>query len=151
MTRGRILGIDFGARRIGLAISDPSGTIARPLTTLSVGGRADAVLRVAAEATRLASEQDGLHTIVVGLPLSLDGAPTDETAAVSAFVDKLRARLAIPIVTEDERLTSFEADVRLAEEEPDWRRRKEQLDAEAAAIILQDYLDRPTKTANGES
>ncbi len=148
---GRILGVDFGSRRVGLAISDASGTVARPLTILKVGGRADAVVRVAAEATRLAAEDDGLRAIVVGLPLSLEGAPTDQTAAVSTFVDKLRARLPIPIVTEDERLTSVEAEARLAEREPDWRVRKELLDAEAAAIILQDYLDRPVKTANGES
>lgn len=146
-----MLGVDFGTRRVGLAISDPSGTVARPLSILKVGGRSDAVLRVAAEATRLAEEDDGLHTIVVGLPLSLDGAPTDQTAVVSTFVDALRARLGMPVVTEDERLTSAEAEARLAERESDWRRRKEQLDAEAAAIILQDYLDRPVKTPNGES
>ncbi len=88
---------------------------------------------------------------MVGLPLSLEGAPTDQTVAVSNFVEALRARVAVPIVTEDERLTSVEAEERLAEQEPDWRRRKEVLDAEAAAIILQDYLDRPVKTSNGES
>jgi putative pre-16S rRNA nuclease len=148
---GRVLGVDFGARRVGLAISDPSGTVARPLTSLKVGGRSDAVLRVAAEATRLAAEDDGLRTIVVGLPLSLEGAPTGQTATVSGFVDALRSRLTIPIVTEDERLTSVEAEARLAEHEPDWRRRKALVDAEAAAIILQDYLDRPVKTAHGES
>jgi len=150
-SRGRILGVDFGGRRIGLAISDPSGTIARPLTMLKVGGQSDAVLRVAEAATRLAAEDDGLRAIVVGLPLSLEGAPTDQTAAVSVFVAALRDRLPMPIVTEDERLTSVEAESRLAERETDWRKRKAQIDAEAAAIILQDYLDRPVKTANGES
>jgi putative Holliday junction resolvase len=150
-SRGRILGVDFGGRRIGLAISDASGTIARPLTMLKVGGRSDAVLRVAEAATRLAAEDDGLRAIVVGLPLSLEGAPTDQTAAVSVFVAALRDRLPMPIVTEDERLTSVEAESRLAERETDWRKRKAQIDAEAAAIILQDYLDRPVKTANGES
>jgi putative pre-16S rRNA nuclease len=151
MDMRRVLGVDFGERRVGLAISDPTATIARPLSTLKVGGRSDAVLRVAAEIARLSSEDDGLHTVVVGLPLSLDGSPTDQTTAVTRFVEALRTRVGVPIVTEDERLTSVEAEERLAELEPDWRRRKEVLDAEAAAVILQDYLDRPVKTANGES
>jgi putative Holliday junction resolvase len=151
MATGRILGIDVGGRRVGLAISDPSGTIARPLSTLKVGGPVDAVVRVAGEVARLASEADGLQTVVVGLPLSLEGGPTDQTAVVTKFIEALRDRVDIPIVTEDERLTSVEAEQRLAEHEPDWQRRKETLDAEAAAIILQDYLDRPVKTAYGES
>ena len=77
----RVLGIDVGRRRVGLAISDPSGTLARPLTTLTVTSAADAVDRVAAEVTRLASEDDGLAAIVVGVPARLDGSPTDETPA----------------------------------------------------------------------
>jgi putative Holliday junction resolvase len=146
-----VLGVDVGARRVGLAISDPTGSVARPLSTLRVGGRADAVLQVAAEVARLSAEDDGLRAVVVGLPLSLEGAPTDQTVAVANFVEALRSRVSVPIVTEDERLTSVEAEERLAASEPDWRRRKEQLDAEAAAIILQDYLNRPIKTPNGES
>lgn len=137
----RVLGIDVGRRRVGLAISDPSGTLARPLTTLTVTSAADAVDRVAAEATRLSSEEDGLVAIVVGVPARLDGSPTDETRAVAAFMIALTARVSVPVVGGDERLTSREAENRLAAWEPDWRRRKKKLDAAAAAIILQDYLD----------
>ena len=138
----RVLGIDVGRRRVGLAISDPSGTLARPLTTLTVSSAADAVDRVAAEATRLSAEEDGLEAIVVGVPAKLDGSPTDETRGVAVFMDALAARVPVPVVGGDERLTSREAESRLAVRERDWRRRKKKLDAAAAAIILQDYLDR---------
>ena len=103
---------------------------------------ADAVDRVAAEVTRLSSEEDGLAAIVVGVPARLDGTPTDETAGVAEFMAGLIARVSMPVVGGDERLTSHEAESRLAVAERDWRRRKKKLDAAAAAIILQDYLDR---------
>ena len=137
-----MLGIDVGARRIGLAISDPSRTLARPLTTLAVANPSDAIDRVVDLVGRLRAEDDGLDTIVVGLPSRLDGTPTDATAAVVAFIDALKTRTMMPVATEGERLTSHEADQRLAATERDWRKRKRALDAAAAAIILQDFLDR---------
>ena len=137
----RVLGIDVGRRRVGLAISDPTGTLARPLTTLTVTSPADAVDRVAAEVTRLVSEDDGLGAIVVGLPARLDGSPNSETPGVAEFMASLRARVPVPIESGDERLTSVEAESRLAVGERDWRQRKKKLDAAAAAVILQDYLD----------
>src|SRR5262245_13687669 len=138
----RVLGVDVGARRVGLAISDATRTLARPLATITVAGDADAIDRVAAQIATLSAEDDGLAAIVVGLPAHLDGTPSDATARVRAFVASLRARTALPIATEDERLSSREAESRLALREKDWRRRKDKLDAAAAAIILQDYLDR---------
>lgn len=138
----RILGVDVGARRVGLAVSDATGTLARPLTTLHVTDDREAVERVAATIGSLAAEDDGLSAIVVGLPAHLDGTPSDGTARVRAFVAALRTRTALPIATEDERLSSREAESRLARREKDWRKRKAKLDAAAAAIILQDYLDR---------
>ena len=137
----RVLALDVGRRRVGLAISDRSRTLARPLTTLLVG-REEAVALVAREIERLSSEDDGLGEIVVGMPVHLDGTPSEETAFVTAFVAELRTRTSIPIALEDERLTSREAESRLALGERDWRKRKERLDAAAAAVILQDYLDR---------
>jgi putative Holliday junction resolvase len=137
----RFLGVDVGRRRIGLAISDPSGTLARPLTTLTLDGD-DGVGRVAREIVRLVAEEDGLATVVVGLPARLDGSPTTESTRVRAFIQELQRRTTIPIVSEDERLTSVEAESRLALRERDWKKRKERIDAAAAAIILQDYLDR---------
>jgi putative Holliday junction resolvase len=137
----RVLGIDIGRRRVGLAISDPSGTLARPLATLTVSGREDAVHRVAAEVARLSSEDDGIGAIVVGMPTRLDGTPTEETKMAREFIAALASQVSVPVVSGDERLTSREAESRLAERERDWRRRKKKLDAAAAAIVLQDYLD----------
>ena len=137
-----MLAIDVGGRRIGLAISDPSRTLARPLSTLTVSSAAEGVTRVADEIARLERDDDGLESIVVGLPVRLDGSASDETARVAAFVDALKTHTNVPIVTADERLTSREAESRLAVQERDWRQRKKKLDAAAAAIILQEYLDR---------
>ena len=138
----RVLGVDVGARRVGLAISDATRTLARPLETIAVASDRDAVDRIAARITALASEDDGVETVVVGLPRRLDGTPTDATPRVAAFVAALRARITVPIVTEDERLTSVEAEHRLAARDRDWKTRKQKIDAVAAAIFLQDYLDR---------
>jgi|SRR5438093_9215637 len=140
--RGRVLGVDVGDRRVGLAISDASRTLARPLTTVEVADAADTVDRIAKTIATLAADEDGLSAIVVGLPARLDGSATSATPRVQAFIDALRTRTTVPIVTEDERLTSREAESRLAVNERDWRKRKEKLDAAAAAVILQDYLDR---------
>jgi putative Holliday junction resolvase len=137
----RVLAVDVGERRIGLAISDVSRTLARPLLTLTVRNAADGVDQVAAEIARLTSEDDGLSTVVVGLPVRLDGSPNAQTPRVAAFVDALKARTPIPILTADERLTSREAESLLAERTRDWRQRKARLDAVAAAVILQDYLE----------
>jgi putative Holliday junction resolvase len=141
VTRGRVLGIDVGERRVGLAISDVTATLARPLTTLTVAGPRDAVDRVKHEVDRLAAEDDGLAAIVVGVPSRLDGSPGDQTKRVLSFIGALTGCTELPIVRIDERLTSREAESRLAMRERDWRRRKERLDAAAAAVMLQDYLD----------
>jgi putative holliday junction resolvase len=139
---GRVLGVDVGARRVGLAISDTSRTLARPLSTIEVTDAAETIDRIVKTIDELVTDEDGLDTIVVGLPARLDGSATGATPRVQAFVDALRARTPLRIVTEDERLTSREAESRLALNERDWRKRKQKLDAAAAAIILQDYLDR---------
>ena len=94
----RVLGIDVGRRRIGLAISDRSRTLARPLTTLEVSA-ATAVDTVAREIERISAEEDGLGEIVVGLPVRLDGSANDETPRVAAFVEALRVRTALPVRT----------------------------------------------------
>lgn len=136
----RVLAIDVGQRRVGLAISDPTRTLARPLATLTVNPD-DAIDRVAHEIAQLAAEDDGLSEIVVGMPVRLDGSPGEQTEHVTRFVAALQSRTPIPIRVADERLTSREAESRLAVTERDWRRRKRALDAAAAAIFLQEYLD----------
>ncbi len=141
----RILAIDVGERRVGLAVSDRTQTLARPLTTLVVADPADAVAQTAAQIAILSAEEDGLQTVVVGMPVRLDGSADEQTSRVAAFLEALRARTTLPIVTAEERLTSRDAESRLAVRERDWRRRKAKLDAAAAAVILQDYLDRAAK------
>jgi putative Holliday junction resolvase len=139
---GRVAGLDVGERRIGVAVSDATGTLARPLGVLQTSGLdGDAVDRAVAELGRLSAEDDGLESLVVGLPRRLDGSPSEMTPRVEAFAEALRTRTALPVALQDERLTSREAESRLALREKDWRVRKKQLDAAAAAIILQDYLD----------
>ena len=136
------MGIDVGTRRIGLAISDRTRTLARPLTTLEIGNADEGVRRVAEHVRSLAAEDDSLTTIVVGLPTRLDGTPNDQTARVHEFIASLKQLTGIPIVAADERLSSVEAESRLAGRVKDWRERKKKLDAAAAAVILQDFLDK---------
>jgi putative Holliday junction resolvase len=102
---------------------------------------ATALARVEGEIARLRDEDDGVATLVVGLPRRLDGRPTEMTTAVEAFAHRLAEKCALPLVLQDERLSSHEADSRLATREKDWRVRKRKLDAASAAVILQDYLD----------
>ncbi len=135
------MGIDVGQRRIGLAISDVTRTLARPLMTIEVTNAEDGVRRVLSEITKLAGEDDSLSTIVVGLPVRLDGSPNDQTPRVAKFVAALKQQTGIAVVTADERLTSVEAESRLAGHMKDWRERKKRLDAAAAAVLLQDFLD----------
>jgi putative Holliday junction resolvase len=138
----RIVGLDVGERRIGVAISDATCTLARPVGVLRPAGlERDAVSLAAAEIARLAAEDDGVGSLVVGLPRHLDGTPSEMTARVEAFAARLGADTSLAVVLQDERLSSREAESRLALREKDWRVRKARLDAAAAAIILQDYLD----------
>jgi putative Holliday junction resolvase len=136
------MGIDHGERRIGVAISDESKTLARPLTVLRPGSSGEAVDQVVKLIEQTAAGDGSLDLIVVGLPKRLDGTPHEGTARVSEFVRALARRTSIAITTEDERLSSREAESRLALVRKDWRARKALLDAASAAVILQDYLDR---------
>jgi putative holliday junction resolvase len=151
---GRIVALDVGEQRIGVAISDASATLARPLTVLHAPGLGRAALAaVIAELTGLAAEPDGVAALVVGLPRRLDGSPGSMTARVEQFAARLRRRVPWDIALQDERLSSHEAETRLAERTRDWRTRKARLDAAAAAVILQDYLDarRPNDAGGADS
>lgn len=139
----RVIAVDFGTRRIGLAVSDSTGTLARPLAVIA--GSTDPVrasLAVLAAIESFERTDERIDTIVVGRPLRLDGRPTDTTAQADALAADLGRRAGRQVVLQDERLTSHEADALLAEHETDWRARKRKLDAAAAAVMLQEYLDR---------
>jgi putative Holliday junction resolvase len=136
------VGLDVGERRIGIAVSDATGTLARPLGVLRPSGLdVDAVDVVTTEIARLAAEEDGLGAIVVGLPRRLDGTATHLTSRVEQFARQLAIKTALPVTLQHERLSSREAECRLALNDKNWRSRKARLDAAAAAVILQEYLD----------
>ena len=139
----RALAIDYGERRIGLALSDATGLLASPWKQMPNDANVGAAARrLAGEVTRLQAEDDGLAAIVIGLPRRLNGEANEHTGRVQAFARQLAQETAVPISLQDERLTSHEADEILAQRERDWRKRKEHVDAMAAALILQDFLDR---------
>jgi putative Holliday junction resolvase len=139
----RVLGIDYGARRFGLALSDATGTLATPWRLIErPASETDALRLIAETVARLAGEDDGLEAVIVGWPRRLDGRPTDQTPIVERFARALETRVPVPVRLQDERLSSHEAELRLSERgDRDWRARKKKLDAAAAAVILQDYLD----------
>jgi len=143
----RVLGVDYGAKRVGLALSDHSASLARPWRTIAAGptpraSAANVARAIAAAASDDFSDADGIASIVVGLPRRLNGEDSPQTQPAREFAAALADLSGLPVALQDERLSSREAESRLAIKEKDWRRRKEKLDAAAAAVILQDYLDR---------
>ncbi len=137
----RVVALDPGMRRTGAALSDPSGLIATPARVI----RGTSLRTQWAELTTwlraLIEDEDGLEAIVVGVPKHLDGTPTDMTAQAEALAARLERATGVRVVMRDERLTSVAAEQLLATRERDWRKRKEKLDAAAAAVLLQEYLD----------
>ncbi len=133
----RWLGVDYGLRRIGIALGDPGERIASPATTLpgtgSDSGNADLILRWAAE-----HEVDG---IVLGLPLNMDGTDSDQTRLCRSLANELRRRTQRPVELWDERLSTFQAECLLGEAGVRAARRKGRRDALAAQVILQAFLD----------
>ncbi len=142
MHEGVILAFDFGTRRIGVAIGEMMLGSARPLTTIAVEANA---ARFAAIGKLIDDWRPS--RLVVGLPLALDGSEHEMSARCRRFAGQLESRYRLPVELVDERLTSVAAEERLKERGLDWQTRKGTLDAEAAAVILQDYFDRHGHTA----
>ncbi len=135
----RVLGVDLGSRRIGLAISDPTGTIASPLGVIERGATPAADYREIVARAREA----GAERIVVGLPLSLSGREGPAARAARAEVAELSAEAGekLPVEVHDERLTTVTAERALAATRRSRRGRRESIDAAAAAVILQSWLE----------
>ena len=131
----RVLGVDYGTKNIGVAVSDELGLGARGVTTLRRLTDADAVARLAELAAELAAE-----AVVVGVPLGADGGEGDAARRVLKFVDRLKAAVAVPVHTVGERLTSFEAEERMRELGMRAEERKRRVDEVAAAIIVEEFL-----------
>jgi putative Holliday junction resolvase len=132
---GRVLGLDLGDARIGVAISDDRRRLAVPLGTVRTGAPAD-VQAVA----RLVREH-GVSLVVVGHPLLLSGRAGDRAHLAERFAEALRTVLDVPVVLHDERLSSAEADRALREAGRSGRERRREVDRSAAAVILQSWLD----------
>jgi len=132
----RILALDLGERRVGVALSDPDGIMAQPLVQLEPRGRRELVAAVA----RLVVEH-GAGRVVAGIPLLPDGTRGEQARRAEAVVKALREALKAPVVEWDERFSTQEAEQALREAGLKPRRRRERLDKAAAAVILQAYLD----------
>jgi putative holliday junction resolvase len=132
----RVLALDHGTRRIGVAISDELGMIARPLEFIAAEPFADFLNRL----RHLVASND-VELIVVGMPRNMDGSYGPAALKVREFVGVLRTALTIAIELWDERLTSVQANQVLSQAAVRGVKRKEKVDAIAAAILLQSYLD----------
>ena len=133
----RVLGLDVGDRRIGVAVSDSLGITAQRLTVVE---RGETLSRdVDAVATLAASH--GAEAVVVGLPLTMRGEIGEQAKKVMAFVEALRQRVACPVETVDERLTTVQGQRALLETDASRAKRKQRIDQVAAQLILQSYLD----------
>ena len=138
----RILALDLGERRIGVAVSDALGCLARPLKVLRRKSHDIDTAAIEELVRELQAEQ-----LVVGYPRSLSGSVGPQAERVQRYVDRLRERLQVPVILWDERLSTAHAE-RLVREAGK-RVRRESIDAAAAAVILQSYLDAPP-TARGQ-
>ena len=132
----RILALDHGTRRIGVAVSDETKTIAQPLEYIPAEPFADFLDRL----KQLLTEKQ-VELILIGMPRNMDGSYGPATQKVKAFIDAIKPEVAVPIKTWDERLTSTMANRALIQGNVRRDQRKEKVDMMAAAILLQSYLD----------
>lgn len=140
--RGSVLAFDFGLKRIGIAIGDWENRLAHPLETLSGEDNDARFGRIGA----LIQEWRAVQ-LVCGLPFSMDGTEHDMTRRARRFANQLNGRFSLPVALVDERLTSFDADLRLREAGVKGSARKGLDDAVAAQQILQDYFDHAYATS----
>ena len=134
--RGRVLALDFGSRRIGVAVSDPLGITAQQLPAIRREGDRKDIEAIA----RTAGEY-GVETVVIGLPMHSDGSEGTQAARARAFGEKVRERLGMPVVPWDERMTTAQAERYLIDAGVRREKRKEVRDSLAAALLLQSALD----------
>ena len=142
------MALDYGERGVGVAISDELQLIARPLTTIRREKKRYAQV---IERIRELVHENEVATLVVGLPLNMDGSRGAAVERVESFISDLRRGVSIPIVTVDERLTSREADRILREMGVGLRERRARSDEYAASVILQDYIDEQRRTPLSET
>ena len=134
---GRFLAIDFGEKRVGLALSDPTKIIAKPFKSISYNNQDDLLNKIS-----LIIEQKNVEKIILGLPIGLKGQKTAQTNRVIEFYNLIKDKNDIQIVMEDERLSSISAKKSLVLQNIKTGHNKALIDETAAAIFLQLYLDR---------
>jgi len=132
---GRVLGLDLGQARIGVAISDEKGRLAVPFGSVHTGAPQDV------KAIAKIVDEQGVSTVVVGWPLTLKGERGTSAAHAERFAEALRGFLKVPVELQDERLSTVEADRALRATGAGARARRRNVDASAAAVILQSWLD----------
>ncbi|HXA76586.1 MAG TPA: Holliday junction resolvase RuvX [Candidatus Acidoferrales bacterium] len=140
----RVLAVDYGRRRIGLAVSDELGLTARPLAILVRVNRQNDLRRL-----REACRTHGVTHIIVGHPLHMTGEAGEMANEAARFAARLEKEIGIGVELVDERLTTWEAEQALAETKLSARRRRKSLDDVAAAVLLRDYLERTRGLAHG--
>jgi putative Holliday junction resolvase len=133
---GRVLGVDFGTVRLGLALSDPAGVTAQPLEVISVND-SEAIVGVVAQRVRELEVEE----VVVGIPVRLDGTHGPAAVAAEAFAQDLEAETGLPVRRWDERLSTREAERAMSESGGGARRRRGSVDKVAAALVLRAYLE----------
>ena len=141
----RILAVDWGERRIGLAVSDPLGILATGLPTLEIRGEAEAVARVADTIRTV-----GAESVVVGLPLTLSGGRGSSAIAAERFARLIEEASGVPVALYDERLTSALAERRMRETGAHTRGRKGKVDQGAAVALLEGWLARLKNERRGD-
>ena len=133
----RIMALDVGDKKIGVAISDSMLLTAQGKPTLQRTTLAADIDRL-----RCLIEENEVHQIIIGEPVHMDGRPSPQSRKTAKFARKLEQASKIPVILWDERLTSFAAEQHLEEMGLNWRKRREHVDKIAAMLILQSYLDR---------
>lgn len=129
----RVIGLDYGTKRVGVAVSDQTRTIASPYSVVDTGGAFDVIESLVAE--------EEAELVVVGLPVGLSGNESSSTVGARRFAEQLSARLSVPVELADERFTSKVAESVLIEAGMTRERRRQIRDKLAATVMLQSYLD----------
>ena len=146
---GRLLGLDYGSKTVGVAAADALGLTVQPVETV-IRKEENKLRRTCARIEEIIKERE-ITGIVVGLPLHMDGEESDSSAKAQAFGEMLRRRTGLPVYYQDERLTTVEADGILTDTGVPKGERKQFIDAVAASLILEDYLSRKAREeASGE-
>ncbi|HCM15839.1 MAG: Holliday junction resolvase RuvX [Candidatus Cloacimonadales bacterium] len=133
---GRIMAIDYGSKRIGIAFSDPLRMFAKAHSVI-----ANADLNILVPRLKQLAKQQDARLIVLGMPYAIDGSDTPKTLETKAFMKNLQELLDIPVISFDERYSSAEAEAELKKIGKSWQEARKMVDAMAAAMILKSYLE----------